>query len=102
MECFDWSAWYNRMPGVSDPNLHVSGHCRLRSSSIQAELLPGNEGIHDEPDLYVLDLTVHEPEIGDTRSVDSEVFWEGDVGSEIKRVRIQGRAQAEIDVIDAV
>ncbi len=34
MDCYDWSAWYNRMPGVNDPNLHVSGHCRLSSSSV--------------------------------------------------------------------
>lgn len=102
MECSDWSAWYNRMPGASDPNLHVSGRCTLPSGSIKVELRPGNEGVVDEPDLFVLDLVVDEPDIGDTQVVERELLWDGDVGPDIKRVRIQGEASANLDVTIAV
>ncbi len=102
MDCHDWSAWYNRMPGVDDPNLHVAGTCALPSGSVNLELRPGNEGIIDEPDLFVLELIAHEPEIGDTQVDERQVSWEDNVGPEIERVRIQGAASAEIMVTEAV
>lgn len=102
MECSDWSAWYNRMPGIDDPNLHVAGKCGFRSGSMSAELVLGNEGTIDEPDLIVLELRLDDPPIGDTQYVDREVVWEGDVGPDISRVRIQGATRAEIKVTIAV
>lgn len=101
MDCSDWSAWYNRMPGSDDPNLYVSGRCSVSSGSTTLSLKPGDEGIVDEPDLYVLQLVVEEPEIGDTQHIDREVRWSDDVGAGIRRVRVQGGASAHIEVIDA-
>lgn len=101
-ECFDWAAWFNRMPGTDDPELHVTGACKLRSSSITLTLEPGNEGPVDEPDLFVLSLKVDEPEFGDDRITDREVSWSGDAGPNIKYVRIQGGTEAMIEVTEAV
>ena len=98
----EWSAWYNRMPGTDDPNLHVAGRCQLPSGSIQITLKPGDEGIVDEPDLFVLEATVEVPDVGTDDFVEREVTWEGDAGPDITRVRIQGDLQAEIEVTDAV
>jgi hypothetical protein len=101
MECTDWEAWYNRMPGAADPDLHVSGKCGLESSSIKVWLEPGNVGVVPEPDLLVLQLRTERPEVGDDMYVEREVTWQDDVGQDIKRVRIQGEAEAEIPVRDA-
>lgn len=101
MDCRDWEAWYNRMPGTNDPRLHVAGKCTLESSSISISLVPGNEGIVDEPDLFVLDLRVERPDIGDTQVVERDVSWVGDAGPSIARVRIQGGASAQVSVFDA-
>jgi hypothetical protein len=101
MEGHDWSAWYNRMPGVNDPDLHVAGTMTLPSSSIQLSLRPAPE-IVDEPDLQVLELVADEPPVGDTQVVEREVSWQEDVGPNIRRVRIQGATTAEIPVTDAV
>ncbi len=98
----EWSAWYNRMPGSDDPNLHVSGRCELPSGSIRITLEPGNEGIVDEPDLFVLEAKVEVPEVGTDDFVEREVTWEDDVGPDIKRVRVQGDLDANIEVEDAV
>lgn len=87
---------------MSDPNLHVSGRCRLPSGSIRITLRPGNEGVVDERDLFVLEATVEVPEGGSDDFVEREVPWEGDAGPDIKRVRIQGDLSAEIEVTDAV
>jgi hypothetical protein len=84
----DWSAWYDRTPGSEDPDLHVSGICGLPTSHTTARLEPGNVGIVPEPDLYALELIVTRPDIDDDRYVEREVCWQGDVGPEIKRVRI--------------
>ena len=102
METHDWLAWYNRMPGANDVNLRVVGHVGLPSSNATAALVPGNEGIVDEPDLYVLELVVEVPDIGDTQFVDREVTWADDVGPDIQRVRIQGAADVALDVTIAV
>jgi hypothetical protein len=96
----DWSAWYNRMPPVNHPDLHVSGTCYLQSSSTTVRLEPGNEGIIDDPELFVLRLVVTTPDIHDDRYVEREVSWQGDVGQGIKRVRING-ASVEIPVTSA-
>ena len=98
----EWSAWYNRMPGTSDPCLHVAGRCTLPSGSIQISLEPGNVGVGPEPGLFVLQATVEVPDVGTDDVVEREVSWEGDVGPDIKRVRIQGDLDADIDVTDAV
>jgi hypothetical protein len=98
----EWSAWYNRMPGTDDPNLHVSGRCTLPSGSIEIALAPGNEGTVNEPDLFVLEATVKVPDVGTDDVVEREVTWEGDAGPDIKRVRIQGDLEADIEVEEAV
>lgn len=97
MECHDWSAWYNRLPGVDDPCLHVSGTCELRSSSIQIELRPG-EVFVPEPGLLALDLVATIPSIGDDRIVDREVTWSDNVGPDIELVWIRGETSTEIKV----
>lgn len=97
-ECWDWEAWYNEMPGGDDSRLHVSGTCRCESSSIELELVPGNEGIVDQPELVVLELRSRRPDFGDDLVSDKPVTWEGEVGKAITRVRIQGEAEASIDV----
>lgn len=98
----EWSAWYNRMPGTDDPHLHVSGRCQVPSGSIQIRLEPGNEGVIDEPDLFVLDAIINVPDVGTDDFVEREVTWEGEAGPNIKRVRIQRDLEAEIAVDDAV
>ncbi|HYI61513.1 MAG TPA: hypothetical protein VEW93_06880 [Acidimicrobiales bacterium] len=99
MDCYDWSAWYNRMPGTDDPNLRVVGTCQLNSSSQQLKLVPVADGVVDEPDLQTLRLVVETPDFGPTDIAERQVSWEGDVGPDIKRVKIQGAAEAEIEVI---
>lgn len=96
--CTDWSAWYNRMPGADDPELHVAGKVECESSSVELRLELDNEGIVDEPDLIALRLTATEPDAGDTQWMVKDVEWRGDVGPDIGRVRIQGDCQAEVSV----
>jgi hypothetical protein len=101
MECHDWSAWYDRMPGgTEEPELHVSGTCERESGSIELVLRPGNEGIVDDPELFVLELDEIRPDVGDTQMSPTTVEWHDRVGDGIKRVRIQGAASAMIDVRD--
>ena len=101
MDCSNWSAWYNRQPGTDDPYLHVVGTCTLPSGSLRLELVPGDEGVVDEPDLFVLQLVTRKPEIGDAMVIDRQVTWEGNAGPDIRRVRIQGEAEAMIEVVEA-
>ena len=96
--CTDWTAWYNRMPGTDDRELHVAGKVECESSSIQLSLELDSDGIVDEPDLIALRLTATMPAIGDTQWIVKDVGWSGDVGPDITRVRIQGDCQAEIPV----
>lgn len=98
----EWSAWYNRMPGERDPNLHVAGRCGFPSGSMTWTLEPDNEGIRDDPELAVLRFTVHMPEIGTDDFVERDVSWSGDLGPDVKRVRIRGDADVEIEVTEAV
>lgn len=100
VETRDWSAWYDRMPGAEDPDLHVSGICLLDSSNIMVQLEPDNEGIVDDPELFVLKLVVTRPAVLDNVYVEREVSWRGDAGPGIKRVRINAVIE-EIPVIDA-
>lgn len=104
MECYDWSAWYNRMPGAEDPNLYVSGRCRLDSGSDVITLTPGNEGIINDPDVFVLDLRVERKKFGDTQAPEREVSWNGNAGPDIKRVHIRtaGAETTSVDVTEAV
>jgi hypothetical protein len=99
---FSWIAWRNRMPGIDDPDLHVVGTCQFGSSSVELSLEPGNEGVVDDPELFVLQLTISEPAGGDEMMSEEYAIWTGDVGPDVKRVRVQGGAQAEFEVIDAV
>lgn len=85
----DWSAWYNRMPGADDPNLHVTGVCELTSGSQSAKLELRPDGIVDEPGVVTFQLTIETAEFGDDRMSDYTVTWEGDVGSDINSVRIR-------------
>lgn len=94
-EDFSWEAWYNRMPGTCDPDLHVVGSRTFETSSIQLVLEPGNIGTAPEPDLFVLKLTVVRPGFGDDRMTEKHAIWIGDAGPGIERVRIVGDADAE-------
>jgi hypothetical protein len=99
---FSWTAWYNRMPGIDDPKLHVSGTRTFGDSGVQLSLRRGNVGVVPEPGLVALDLTITRPQSGDDVQTEKRVDWSEEVGSEIDRVRIQGDAQQEIEVIIAV
>jgi hypothetical protein len=99
-ECSEWEAWYNRMPGVGDDDLHVSGKCGLESSNIEVVLTPGNEGIVDDPEVFVLELKFVRPSFGDTQYIEKDVEWHGDAGEGIKVVRIQGDVTETIEVRD--
>ncbi len=99
---FSWLAWYNRMPGVEDPDLHVVGTCTFGDSEVQLSLEPGDGGIVPEPGLVALKLTITRPQRGDDVMTEKRVEWQGDVGPDIDRVRIQGDAQEKLAVIIAL
>jgi len=102
VECFDWGAWYNRMPGAGDTDLHVVGTCRLASVSTELSLQPGDPGISPEPGVFVLQLTATTPEVClDQIDEGRQVEWRGDAGEGIERVRIIGAAEASIEVQEA-
>jgi hypothetical protein len=85
----DWAGWYNRMPGVEDPNLHVSGLCELTSGSKAARLELRPDGIVDEPGVVTFALVSDTPEFGDDRMSEITALWEVDVGPDIKTVRVR-------------
>lgn len=97
--CFDWTAWYDRMPGADQDVLHVAGRCEVDSSSTQIRLEPYNEGIVDDPELFVVRVVVDETDWGDTMMDTKEVGgrWR-ELG--IKRVEIRlldgGREVVEV------
>jgi hypothetical protein len=92
----DWDAWRDRTPGADDTDLHVAGVCECESASIEVTLEPGNEGIVDEQDLFVLQLTLTRPDSG----FEKRLTWQGPVDGDVTRVRIQGDATATIQVRD--
>ena len=94
----EWSAWYNRQPPGDDPDLHVVGRCKLPSGSIQVRLEQGNEGIVDNPKLFVLECSVEVPPVGTDDWVEREVSWQDDVGQDVETVRIQGDLSATVKV----
>lgn len=95
VECFDWDAWYNRMPGREDKDLHVAGTCRLPSSQVVVSL----DLDRIDSETAVLRLTATAPgAVGDTRVVEVQVSWRMDVGPDIERVQIIGAAEALLDV----
>lgn len=101
-DTFGWGAWYNRMPGIDDPDLHVTGTCRLRSSSASVSLELGNVGIVPEPGVVVLKLTIEYPEGNGTDDMeDRPIEWRRDVGPDVKRVRVVGDTDVEIEVVIA-
>jgi hypothetical protein len=96
-------AWYNRMPGTDDGDLHVAGTCALASVSTELSLEPGDPGLSPEPGVFVLQLTATTPDAClDQVDEARQVEWKGDPGEEIKRVRIIGAAEAQLEVHDAV
>jgi hypothetical protein len=99
MECMDWDAWYDQMSGADHDVLHVAGRCEVESSSVELSLEPGNEGIVDDPELFVLELRVQRPPVGDDKMTEKEVSWR-ETAPGIKRVRIQGAAEATLKVRD--
>jgi hypothetical protein len=101
-ESFQWEAWYNRMSGVDDKDLHVAGKVGLPSSQAEVTLEPYNDGIVDDPSVFVLKLTVVMPGVGDTRYVERDVGWHGNAGPDIKTVRICGDVSGEMPVGERV
>lgn len=101
VDCKEWDAWYNRMPGTNDEDLHVAGKVGCPSSSIDPRLEPDNEGVVDDPSLFVLKLFAEPPPIGDDMYVEKDVAWADNVGAGIKRVEIRGACQAMIPVREA-
>jgi hypothetical protein len=99
MDCRDWEAWRDRMPGADATVVHVRGVCTVDSSSVNVWLEPGNEGIIDDPDLLALDVKSSRPDFGDDLMTDKEVSWAGT--DPAKTVRIQGEIEhQEIPVRD--
>lgn len=98
VECRDWDAWYNKMPGADDTKLHVVGIVACPSSSMHPELVMGDQGINPTPGHLLLTLQADEPPVGDTQVVDREVPWAEDVGADISSVQIVGACQATIEV----
>lgn len=86
------------MPGKDDNRLHVVGKIGCSSSATKIMLSPGNEGVVDDPDLFVLDVKITEPEVGDDRYREVDVEWAEDVGQHAKRVEIRGDCKAVVDV----
>jgi hypothetical protein len=97
-ECLDWDAWYNRMPGREDPRLHIVGKIGCSHSTTEIALAPANKGVHDDPELFVLHVTITEPEIGDNLYHEVDVEWAEDAGQDIKRVEIRGDCSAVVEV----
>lgn len=59
-ECTEWHAWHDWMPG-SAPTLHVKGTCQFDTDGYSVELRPViPQGIN--PNIYLLEKIVHEPE----------------------------------------
>jgi hypothetical protein len=98
VEWLHGGAGYDRLPGVEDPRLHVVGTCRVRSSSVELTLEPGNAGVVPEPGVAVLRLSASSPEVGDDRMVEREVGWSDDVGPDIEWVRIIGEVAVSLEV----
>ncbi len=60
-DCAAWSAWIDRMPGPGAvPTLHVQGQCAFRVVGYRVEVNPHVPAGAD-PNVYLLDLTVHSP-----------------------------------------
>jgi hypothetical protein len=104
VETRDWSAWYNKMPGADDRNIHVAGTCVLPSSAATARLEPRVSAETDHPGLQMFTLIVEMPAIGDTSIAARQVTWDGDVGADITHVKIfvERGDDVDIDVVDAV
>lgn len=101
ISCANWEAWYNRMPGQQDARLHVSGECTLPVSGVTLTLEQGNVGVAPEPGLVALELKAEFPDASNEVMTPVTVTWAEDVGPDVTRVRIQGAASAEIDVVEA-
>jgi hypothetical protein len=84
-----WEAWYNRMPGFDDPDLHVAGTVELASGGHTARLELRPDGIVDEPGVVTFQLVIDTSGVGDTRITERQVSWSGYVGPDIEEVRIR-------------
>jgi hypothetical protein len=101
--CTDWEAWYPpEGPDVkTDGKLRVSAQCTFESGSITWKLEPTNEGVVDDPKLFVLRLTVDDPGIGTHDHVEKKIEWTDDdraAGQGIECVEIRGDASEKIEV----
>lgn len=92
LECDGWSAH------LDGEDLHVKGHCRAHVAGVRVRLELGNEGIDDEPDLLVLELKVTWPELAREVMTTVNVNQAFRAQPDVKRVRIQGGADAEFEV----
>jgi hypothetical protein len=101
IESRDWQAWYNRMPGADDRDLHVSGVCVLESSSFTVRLEPGNESVVDDPAVFVLELIEERPQVGDDRVTEKVVEGHGPAGDGISEVQVRGAVEAAVAVSEA-
>jgi hypothetical protein len=98
-DCVDWYAWFNRMPGTSEPNvLHVTGTCTMPDGRTRVWLEPANEGVVDDPTVYVLELKVELPTGAADVTIPCPVRWDGEVDPAVERVVIRGEADATIHV----
>jgi hypothetical protein len=99
LDCFSWSAWYNREPGgTPDPRLHVSGDCTSPVAGVKLTLELANVGVVPDPTLLALELHAEQPEVSDQVVTPITVTWAEDVGPDIKTVRIDGAAAAQVEV----
>jgi hypothetical protein len=99
--CFEWDAWYDQMPGADHDVLHVAGKCEVSSSSTELELEPTNEGIVDDPELFVLRLVVKKSPVGDTMMATKEVSgrWP-EAGIKRVEIRVPDAEPANVPVRD--
>jgi hypothetical protein len=98
IECLRWRAWYNLEPPDEDDRLHVAGTVACKSSDIKLTLEPANEGIIDDPELFVLRLSVWVPPESNDEYVERDIGWADSVGQGITRVEIRGDCQATVPV----
>jgi hypothetical protein len=95
IEC-DWQAWYDRLPGSSEPPLHVAGSCEVDGSVVALRLEPA-EG-PGEPGVIALTLATERADAADTTQLEQQISWSGQPGLGVERVRIGGEADALVEV----
>jgi hypothetical protein len=91
----DWQAWYDRLPGTSQPPLHVAGSCEVDGSVVALSLEPAADGELGE---IALTLLAERADGGDHSQFEQQVSWTGQPGQDVERVRIGGEADALVEV----